>query len=476
MKYLVLSILVLFSRVVTSNAQYVYTIKADSVKITNCDSSELIIENHTRAVPGFLYNTGNGRTVFRRAVQQLNDSLYQIGADTLTVPKSSYFWSLTGNYGTNPAYQFIGTTDCSPLGFRTCSVEQMRLFANGNFAINTAGSDNGYKLQVNGGISTSPGASVIGTLGFMTGSNVNGLGVQAGFRLDGGYSSLIFQGCGSGWAADMFTFATNFGNVPKVMYNVDGSIIRIQSGFNQANVGGLSGNVLFINPTYGALSNSAPMILRGIYYNPVIDSLIPGGRHIAIETVSGDVVLGTTSGNTGIGTNLPTAQLHTTGSVRFAGLTSDNTQTRILVSDTSGNLFYRDASTLAVNDILRSSLAVNGTITAKQLRLRPTDWPDYVFDSAYKLASLPAIENYIRQQHHLPGIPSAQEVRSDGTDVGDNQAALLKKIEELTLYDISQQKELNDEHKKLDLQAKELEVLKQEVSELRKLIVGQTKN
>jgi len=47
------------------HAQYVYTIKADSVKITNsCDTAELIIENHTQDVCGFLFNKGGGRTEF----------------------------------------------------------------------------------------------------------------------------------------------------------------------------------------------------------------------------------------------------------------------------------------------------------------------------------------------------------------------------------------------------------------------------
>jgi len=65
-------------------AQYVYTIKADSVKITNtCDTAELIIENHTQNVPGFLYNKGKGRTEFRQAAVKLNDSMYIIGGDTL---------------------------------------------------------------------------------------------------------------------------------------------------------------------------------------------------------------------------------------------------------------------------------------------------------------------------------------------------------------------------------------------------------
>jgi hypothetical protein len=65
------------------HAQYVYTIKADSVKITNtCDTAELIIENHTQTVPGFLFNKGGGRTEFRK-ISQFDDSTVVIGGDTI---------------------------------------------------------------------------------------------------------------------------------------------------------------------------------------------------------------------------------------------------------------------------------------------------------------------------------------------------------------------------------------------------------
>lgn len=68
------------------NAQYVYTINADSVKITNhCDTAELILENHTQTIPGFLFNTGLGRTQFRRGLVQISATQYVIGADTLTL-------------------------------------------------------------------------------------------------------------------------------------------------------------------------------------------------------------------------------------------------------------------------------------------------------------------------------------------------------------------------------------------------------
>jgi D-ribose pyranose/furanose isomerase RbsD len=52
------------------------------------------------------------------------------------------------------------------------------------------------------------------------------------------------------------------------------------------------------------------------------------------------------------------------------------------------------------------------------------------------------VEKYIQQNKHLPDVPSAAEVKKEGIDLGDNQAVLLKKIEELTLYIIEQHKEL----------------------------------
>ena len=79
------------------NAQYVYTISADSTKLTGCDSNELIIENHTQNVPGFLFNTGRGRTQFRRALVQMSDTTYLLGGDTLRTTDFS-LWRRNGNH------------------------------------------------------------------------------------------------------------------------------------------------------------------------------------------------------------------------------------------------------------------------------------------------------------------------------------------------------------------------------------------
>lgn len=81
-----------------SIAQYVYTINADSVKITNhCDTAELIIENHTQNVPGFLFNKGRGRTEFRKAFAKLDDTTFLIGGDTVSADLFS-LWRKNGNH------------------------------------------------------------------------------------------------------------------------------------------------------------------------------------------------------------------------------------------------------------------------------------------------------------------------------------------------------------------------------------------
>jgi hypothetical protein len=85
----------------------------------------------------------------------------------------------------------------------------------------------------------------------------------------------------------------------------------------------------------------------------------------------------------------------------------------------------------------QSKLAVNGDITAKKVRVTPNGWADYVFDPTYILRPLPELEQFINRQHHLPEVPTTAEVEKDGIDVGGNQALLLKKIEELTLYVIA---------------------------------------
>ncbi|WP_214228807.1 hypothetical protein [Pedobacter sp. B4-66] len=90
-----------------------------------------------------------------------------------------------------------------------------------------------------------------------------------------------------------------------------------------------------------------------------------------------------------------------------------------------------------------AKLAVNGNIRAKEIKVETANWPDYVFAKDYQLPSLQETEQHIKEKGHLPGIPSAEEVKANGVDLGEMNAKLLKKIEELTLHQIEQEKKNN---------------------------------
>ncbi len=78
-------------------------------------------------------------------------------------------------------------------------------------------------------------------------------------------------------------------------------------------------------------------------------------------------------------------------------------------------------------------LAVNGSVRAKEV-IVDTGWADFVFEDEYPLMPLAEVAQHIAENGHLPDIPSAQEVEANGVSVGDMQAKLLQKVEELTLY------------------------------------------
>ncbi|MFN8308813.1 MAG: hypothetical protein U0T73_02515 [Chitinophagales bacterium] len=73
-----------------------------------------------------------------------------------------------------------------------------------------------------------------------------------------------------------------------------------------------------------------------------------------------------------------------------------------------------------------------------------SDWQDKVFDNNYNLPSLDYVERFISLNRHLPAVPSAQDVVKNGIDLGNISATLLAKIEELTLYIIMQQHEIEE--------------------------------
>ncbi len=88
-------------------------------------------------------------------------------------------------------------------------------------------------------------------------------------------------------------------------------------------------------------------------------------------------------------------------------------------------------------------LSVAGNIVAQNVQVETSDWADFVFDKTYKLPALSDIETYVGQNKHLPNVPSECDAIEKGVNLGEMNKVLLQKVEELTLYLIQQQKEID---------------------------------
>ena len=98
-------------------------------------------------------------------------------------------------------------------------------------------------------------------------------------------------------------------------------------------------------------------------------------------------------------------------------------------------------------------LSVDGCILAKNVKINTSSnyWPDYVFSPDYELMSLDDLDIYISNNKHLPGIISAKEIKEQGNvDLGEMNVKLLEKIEELTLYIIDLQKQIEKQRIEID--------------------------
>lgn len=150
---------------------------------------------------------------------------------------------------------------------------------------------------------------------------------------------------------------------------------------------------------------------------------------------------------------------------------SDNKNTRVLsvicTDPTLGSLapnqyfepfrVYGDGRTIIgyqqVPGHTSAFLSVSGEIVCKALYVfKPVSWQDRVFSSDYKLQELTEVEKYIKENNHLPGIKPEKEILENGYDVNEVDAALLEKIENLYLYVIKQQKEIDELKSKLKQQ------------------------
>ncbi|OFY47787.1 MAG: hypothetical protein A2W85_13370 [Bacteroidetes bacterium GWF2_41_31] len=187
-------------------------------------------------------------------------------------------------------------------------------------------------------------------------------------------------------------------------------------------------------------------------------------------------------GYVGIGINVPTERLHVSGNIQvdndikghrtsyqplkilanssdidgaaitLAGISDNTGSIKLYARGTAGRIEFhnqnRQIMSIRADDNVYlgdpnnpSDLFVNGEINADLIKVTAPTWYDNVFAPNYQPISLYELELYIKTNSHLPDIPTEQQVKDNGVNVGELNALLLKKIEELTLYVIDLKKE-----------------------------------
>jgi hypothetical protein len=339
-RFLVLFILICISQ--TLSAQYVYTIKADSVKITNsCDTAELIIENHTQTVPGFLFNKGKGRTEFRKVYQKVSDSAFLIGGDTL---KLSNIWLQGGNrFGSTGQF---GTLDDNHIDFYTNGMKRGRWTNTGHLLINGE-EDLGYQFQVNG-IGLFSSLAIVGTdeysIKLFSNYNYNYDGPKICFGAVKAHIGVNRQEYGNipanslligGVSPWNWTAIVDYSGNPTFVTQGGGEV-TINGGYNGIASGGSTG--------VGTNANAHTL---KIYGGRGTGSGIPGDINFATGNaqLSGSIIHSMTTrwiikGGTGFLSNAPnpTSVLDITGATGYSQFRLRTSYTPSSTSDTNGNV------------------------------------------------------------------------------------------------------------------------------------------
>lgn len=319
-------------------------------------------------------------------------------------------WGLTGNSGTNPSTNFIGTTDVQPLVFKVNNTRY-------GF-IDATQYQNLFFGYLSGLSTVSSGTPA--TLG--SGSYNIALGGTALYANTTGSNNI---------ALGHISLRNNTTGTGNVGLGLSALQENTTGGNNTAiGAGALGGNLTG--------SSNLAIGFQALY------SGTGGAQNIAIGPFAGFSATG--NNNLFLGTG---AGYSETG----------NDKLYIANASTTTPLIYGDFSTkyLAVGEVSVADrnngaaggyrLLVKGGMMTEKIKVAvagSADWADYVFESDYKLMPLDKVEEFLKTNKHLPNVPSAAEMVSNGLDVMKTNAKLLEKIEELTLYLIELNKELKE--------------------------------
>ncbi len=244
------------------------------------------------------------------------------------------------------------------------------------------------------------------------------------------------------WIAP-FSSQYDDGSQAKIYYDGNNKVINFlndQSSHTNLNIGSLKMNYTEVNSTG--------------YKSTILNY---SGHSFIIGTIPGEtprlVSLDIRPGGQGSGETPSALNLYQT-------LGEGNYEKRVRFNS-NGDSYINGGSLGIGTTAPQAKLHVNGNILASEVKVstEASQVPDYVFKDDYQLTSLADLEQYIKSNSHLPEVPSAEEIEANGLELAKMNLLLLKKIEELTLHTIRQQKLLEEQAYKLAEQSNRIEAL-----------------
>lgn len=378
-------------------------------------------------------------------------------------------WHLTGNSNTDENQNFIGTTDNKPViikSFGNTVAEFKHGFPSNNY-IGTNYQRTGIGIMGNG----APTHTLEVGLADINGGSQGVLGIRGTnfmSHFNYGASENTYIRSGKNDSHILLNDLPGLGNIgigtsdPFHKLEVNGTT-RIKNSSMVPGINGYltsGGNLISENNTNG-------------FYMVMDESSVQAQKPKPFPlsgTSASHIILNPYGGNIGIGTEYtPSRKLEIyRGRILFSGSTNGlysgieftnaaNTEHRGYVGMFSDDLigFYSfpinnhglvmdiNSGNIGVGTLFPShKLSVKGTIRSQEVIVEAANWPDYVFADDYSLRNLKDVEQYIKTHRHLPGVPNAQEMETNGQQLGATQKIMMEKIEELTLYIIELKKEI----------------------------------
>ncbi|WP_418500772.1 hypothetical protein [Flagellimonas sp.] len=336
--------------------------------------------------------------------------------------------------------------------------------ASGSVGIGTLTPNPSYALDVNGTVNAS---QIFATQLNVTDLLVNGSAVQSSPWTINGNDLSYTTGSVEVSTLDATALLLNGTNVVSSPWTINGNDISYTTG--DVDVATLNATNILLNGS-PIDSGSSPWTINGNDLSYTAGDIEVGSLDATALLLNGTNVV--SSPWTINGNDLS----YTAGDIEVGSLDA----TSLLLNGTNvvsspwtinGNDLSYTAGTVGVSNLNASGsvgigttntqgymLAVAGNVVAEAVKVElQGNWPDFVFEKEYDLIGLLETESFIKKYGHLPNVPSAEEVKQNGISLGEMDAKLLQKIEELTLHTIQQQKEIEDlkaANQKLDEQNK----------------------